>query len=655
MTHKHKILEELGEDSLLMERRIHEGLAANDRAKYYLSLLGLAYEQAVSPKVDPSDLSVERKLVRIEDEWLDAFILSATRQGGLVAFPRGGEVIRRALVEAHTMLSSLEACEEVTAPELRGRLTEIESTLAKVAEDGIPGWVIDRIASANREGGDGLHLFIMDAHRAIERCAHRIATEKVEGVSVYGIREEDRDTIVAFAGGLARTARLKWDHPGLGTTATRIGERLVIQNDIGETDAHIFILAVEADRVEFTYTDVHKRRLAFFRSLLELLAPSWHTETTRRTDGLPETKRFYILRGSVRFSDRAGLHKTLERIAAKLVFLIDWNKARRRLRTFAKGSDAIEILRWAAEEEVGHMAFLMLGGEELVYESMSVMEPGAIRPGETLYSILGRVRAIDFLMDVLRIASKGMQADASDLVIRDRVKAAFFRHYATRQRGPLDTCRELAALGVEEAITIRDMLRAGGRHDVDFLERNVLRIKRWEEEGDQILARFRKEARGRDRAARMLPTAMRIEEQQDCLEEAAYLLVLLDPDHIPSDVRLDLERLADLCLRTSQEAYRTIVVAEDSHQNAMGLEEFSRRVDRLLSIAERAKDVRRAVRRRLGGWEDAPAGAMVNILDFASQILGACESMARAAMTLHEAIFEGVPSLAIDSPRPVNS
>jgi hypothetical protein len=34
-----------------MERRIHEGLAANDRAKCYVSLLGLAYEQAVSPKV----------------------------------------------------------------------------------------------------------------------------------------------------------------------------------------------------------------------------------------------------------------------------------------------------------------------------------------------------------------------------------------------------------------------------------------------------------------------------------------------------------------------------------------------------------------------------------------------------------------------------
>ena len=38
---------------------------------------------------------------------------------------------------------------------------------------------------------------------------------------------------------------VKFDHPGLATTAMRSGPRLTIQNDIGETDAHVVVIAVE--------------------------------------------------------------------------------------------------------------------------------------------------------------------------------------------------------------------------------------------------------------------------------------------------------------------------------------------------------------------------------------------------------------------------
>ena len=45
--------------------------------------------------------------------------------------------------------------------------------------------------------------------------------------------------------GLNRTAKLKFTHPGLATTATRAGGRLVIQNDIGTTDAHVIVIHVK--------------------------------------------------------------------------------------------------------------------------------------------------------------------------------------------------------------------------------------------------------------------------------------------------------------------------------------------------------------------------------------------------------------------------
>ena len=69
--------------------------------------------------------------------------------------------------------------------------------------------------------------------------------------------------------GINRTAPLKFNHPGLATTATRAGARLVIQNDIGTTDAHVIVIHVQDLTVTVTYTDVHPERLAFFQDMLE--------------------------------------------------------------------------------------------------------------------------------------------------------------------------------------------------------------------------------------------------------------------------------------------------------------------------------------------------------------------------------------------------
>ena len=78
---------------------------------------------------------------------------------------------------------------------------------------------------------------------------------------------EDRPAVEAFMRGVEATEKLKFGHPGLATTATRAGGRLTIQNDIGETDAHVVVIAVEPDAVTVTYTDVHLPRAKFFTGL----------------------------------------------------------------------------------------------------------------------------------------------------------------------------------------------------------------------------------------------------------------------------------------------------------------------------------------------------------------------------------------------------
>ena len=80
----------------------------------------------------------------------------------------------------------------------------------------------------------------------------------MDGATVYGLTDTDRALVAAFMAGVNSTAPLKFDHPGLGTTATHAGDRLVIQNDIGTTDAHVLVLHVVGLTLTVMYTDIHR-------------------------------------------------------------------------------------------------------------------------------------------------------------------------------------------------------------------------------------------------------------------------------------------------------------------------------------------------------------------------------------------------------------
>src|SRR5262249_30274313 len=132
---------------------------------------------------------------------------------------------------------------------------------AQIAEDRLPADLVSRLTQARREAGDSLHLLVMGLHKALNALQAELAEETIDGAKAYRIGPEDRPRIAAFMRGLNRTAPLKFDHPGLGTTATRSEGRLVLQNDIGTTDSHVLIVHVAGFRMTVTYTDVHARRL----------------------------------------------------------------------------------------------------------------------------------------------------------------------------------------------------------------------------------------------------------------------------------------------------------------------------------------------------------------------------------------------------------
>jgi hypothetical protein len=194
-----------------------------------------------------------------------------------------------------------------------------------------------------------------------------LAEETLDGAAVYGLSDPDRPLVSAFMAGVNRTAKLKFNHPGLATTATRAGDRLVIQNDIGTTDAHVIVIHVVELAVSVTYTDVHPERLAFFKDMLRPEAVTWDKESTAV---LAAGSPFFMATGHIEAKDTDSCRAHLEFLGSRLVFLIDWNQARKQLRGFLRGPDRVTLLSWAAENEIGHRGFLELGGARPVNQAI---------------------------------------------------------------------------------------------------------------------------------------------------------------------------------------------------------------------------------------------------------------------------------------------
>src|SRR5215469_5920711 len=340
MVEKTRIAEVLQERTLLLPDLVGKALAANDRAKFYFTWLQAACSRADSPDKAPPDLSAERSAVDIADATLDDGLQQASRVDGGYQVPGAVGVLHHLLDDVGAMIAPLAATDAAAGfVERRDHL----AAAAEVADDRLPADLVSRLTQARRESGDSLHLLVMDLHKALNALQAELAEETLDGAKVYRIGPEDRPRITAFMRGLNRTAPLKFDHPGLGTTATRSEGRLVLQNDIGTTDSHVLIVHVAGLRMTVTYTDVHSQRLRFFMDRLHRFPVSWTETRSRHELGLSE-ENFYLTTGSYEEPDTGKLDSCLEQLGAGLVFLIDWNRARKRLRSLLSKAAVLHLL-----------------------------------------------------------------------------------------------------------------------------------------------------------------------------------------------------------------------------------------------------------------------------------------------------------------------
>jgi hypothetical protein len=636
MTEKDQIVQELGESSLLLPTLIANALAANDRLKLGLTLLQEAGAHAADPTRPVNTLGDDRRAAGLGDPRFDSMIVGAQALAGDRLHIPGAQSLMADLArDVGLMLAPLEAARSAAFGDLERRRAALLAALPKAERDEVAPRVIQDITSARHDGADSLHLLVMDAHKAINVLAAGSALEEIDGAHVHHVEAADRPRIKAFMAGLHRTAPLAFGHPGLGTTAARSGARLTLQNDIGETDAHVIVIHVEANVVTITYTDVHRRRARFFTSLFDGKDVDWSPLAEKQAHGLA-TDAFYLVTGRHAFGDDAALLRFLDHLGSRLVFLIDWNKARKALQTFVGKQQAADLLAWAATHDHGHRAFLELGGADLVFEAVRRTAGGRIPYGARLDATLGAEECTRFLQRVLRFAAEGLGADRSVRLIRDEIQAELAQLFDTAEVAVLALL--VRHLGVTRTLmsTIAEHLAADAASAGAALAR---RAKQMEKKADRLTLQAR-ETCARVRGGEPLRRAVdEVENATDVLDEAAFLWTLAPAGALQASGAA-LSDLADIVVDSISHLVRAAEAAAWLPAgNRLDAAAALQAIDAVTTAERRADAAERTAMATLMAAPASDARAPVLGLEVARALEGATDHLAHAALALRERVL----------------
>lgn len=629
----------LGQTELLKPARVRAALAANDRLKLYLSVLQAAHDRASGADLPALDLSREFAAAGVKAPWLAELPGSVFREGKylhIVDLPRLRELLADDL---RLMGRPVEG-----QADLATRIEHWCSWLAQLEPDTLSVDDLQALTSGKRGKEDSLHLLVMDLHKAINRLAADLSSENIDGAHVWQIEEEDRARVAAFMSGINQTRALKLRHPGLDTAATRDGQRLLLQNDIGTNDAHVLVIQVEGLEVTLTYSDLHRRRFAFFQSLLCEVGASWGEPQARTSADLNFGATYYVGTAIFTCSNEGQLCSVLEGIGARIVFLIDWNRARKRLEQLVSKTDAVAILSESARRRSGHMAWLEAGGEKLIFDAMQALGADYFRIGDRLDTVMGSEKARAFLLDVMALAMGAAEQHQPLALVADDTRLLLMRYL--HRHDEFDLLAEHAAYCHALAEGLRDGLAHGYQRDRKAAREFAERAKDWERRADQLVmdARSRAEARPRWEAfAEVVETA---DDVADALEEAAFLLSLIAADHHQGwrgEVQQTMQLLADAVLGAVQDHVRALEVARTLNEasSAEDHEEFVAALWRVLNAERQCDVLLRDVRRALA--EHVSDAATLNLsTDFAQALEAASDWLLATCYGLRRLAFKRV-------------
>ncbi|MGO9762787.1 MAG: PEP/pyruvate-binding domain-containing protein [Solirubrobacteraceae bacterium] len=639
---KERIIETLGEHELLLPGLVGKALAANDRVKYLLTLLQNA-QAAADGDAGASDLREERLASGVSDADLDRVVRSSARgEDGDYLIPGAEGLVRMAFEEVRTMLVPLEVAGIGAAQQLDERLRQLGDAVQPAA-DAITAQDISRLTSARRGDQDSLHLVVMDAHRELNQLAGSLASESISGALAYGIGAADRPLVGAFARGVERTQRLRFAHPGLATVATRSGDALVVQNDIGETDVHVVVVKIIEREVTVIYTDVHLARLLFFQRMLSAQELRWQ-DTRSRREGATGEGVYHLAVGCFTAGDDAELVAFLELLGSRMVFLIDWNRARKRLRRLVGNRAAVELLDWAAEREFGHMAFLLAGGDQLVYDALTFAGGRSTRAGDSLIDVLGAPAAVSYLRAVLRICSEGLLAGQSPSLVADEVRAELIGYVRTARQELFELIAAHAELVVSLGEAARDALEQAALERPSQDRGEMARLAReWEQRADKLVNDVRGACARAEEPAFFLELVQQADDVADAFEEAAFSWSLLPQGRVAGAVLGQSRQMMALVLEAARCHLRAVHLAREIHRGGpsedMGV--FLETTHRIVELERDADEGLREVQAALVREVEA-AGELFVLAQATQACEEAADALMRAAQLLRRQVLGNV-------------
>lgn len=635
----------LGQSKLLLPARIKGALAANDRLKFALTALQAAAAHAADGAAPLADLRRDYAAAHVNAPWMLEMQEAAWSEGGklhLPDLPRLGKLLGD---DIRLMARPLEGSADAAHQALMARVDHWCDWLDRLSAGVLDDAQMVALTGGRRGQDDTFHILVMDLHKSLNRMAADMSDDTVDGAHVWQLDAGDRPRVAAFMRGLNRTRRLKFDHPGLDTAATRDGARLLIQNDIGTNDAHVLVIQMEGLSITLTYSDLHERRFAFFQELLAEIGAQWSGVGARRSAGLNAGADYVV--GTARFdcADPGAADAVLEGLGARIVFLIDWNRARKRLNRLVAKPLSVAVLTEAAHREAGHMGWLTAGAEQLVFDAMEALSPDHFRVGDRLDGVLGEAEARDFLTEALVLSSNAMQAGQTAALVADQIRLLLSRHVG-RHRDEFALLGEHAAFCQALAEGIRDALAHGHETDVKAARKLSERAKVWERKADHLVMRLRDQAAGN---ARWLPFLRLIEcadDAADELEEAVFVLSLIaEHNHHGwnDELRAALRRLADKVLDAAQDHVKALAVARTLNEASLAedQDEFLAACWRVVNAEKLCDALTRDVR-RLFVRHVSDAAALSLGTDFAAALEASTDALLRTGYAMRGLVFTRV-------------
>ncbi|MBZ9797268.1 DUF47 domain-containing protein [Mesorhizobium sp. ES1-4] len=404
----------------------------------------------------------------------------------------------------------------------------------------------------------------------------------------------------------------------------------------------MLVAQVEGLVLTLTYSDLHRQRFGFFQELLSQIGAKWSAVGSRMTEALNSGDAYYVGTAAFECADEAALHKALQGLGARIVFLIDWNRARKRLRQIVGKAGSIAVLNECARREIGHRGWLEAGGETLIFAAMEAVGSDYFRIGDTLDAVMGAASAREFLVEALAASSLAMQQHQPVSRIADSIRLLLIRHIR-RHHDEFALLSEHASFCHALAEGIRDAIAHGHERSTKDAEKLARRAKAWERQADLLVMSSRERA---ERNPRWLPFTRLIERADDiadAMEEAAFLFSLIAENHNkgwPGDVREGMRQLAEKTLQATQDHVKLLVIASGLGEgsDASDHEEFIAVSWRVLNAEQQCDQLLRDVRRLLVRNIDDAATLGLGT-DFAAALESATDALLATAYGIRDLAF----------------